>query len=519
MSGACSLLRGGGWAFLLAVCATAQLEGQCPDGTPPPCAPRLAVAQAVPFSVAVLYFENLSRDTTDAYLADGLTEEITSRLGNIRRLEVKSRNAVRPFRGEAAADLAAVGRRLRVRYLVEGSVRRGGARVRVSARLIRADNGFRVWGADFDRSTGDLLALQEEIAAEVATNIAGQLLPEERARLAARPTRNADAYDHFLRGNYYLAFRAPGPAVRAAEEYDAAIRLDPAFSAALARSSLTYALTLDWGWPFPALSTDSLVARAAAAAARAVRLDSGSADAWMAEAFALSHEHPLSYQGVIEAIERAVALDPRNAEVWHQYGWFLYVLGRPNDALAALQRALAIEPARAISCEHISRVLFVERRYDEARRWIDSAIVLDPAQSYYYLQRTTILLALGDTAGARRDAETSARLGVDYPFSGATARAYVALATGDTGAAPTLERQLLAASRDPRHLSLVEAFGIAGILARAGRTDAALSYLENAQPRSVILWSWLNGAVFDPLRAEPRFQRLLEELRPTRAPR
>lgn len=505
---------------LLAVCATGQLVGQCPDGTPPPCAARLAPApQPAPFSVAVLYFDNLSRDTSDAYLADGLTEEITSRLGDIRRLGVKSRNAVRPFRGEAAADLAAVGRRLRVRYLVEGSVRRGGARVRVSVRLIRADNGFRVWGADYDRSTADLLALQEEIAGEVATNIAGRLLPEERARLAARPTRNAEAYDHFLRGNYYLAFRAPAPAVRAAEEYDAAIRLDPAFSAALARSSLTYALVLDWGWPFPALSTDSLVARAAADAARAVRLDSGSADAWMAEAFALSHEHALTYRGVIEAIERAVALDPKDAEVWHQYGWFLYVLGRPNDALAALQRALALEPARAISCEHISRVLWNERRYDEARRWIDSAIVLDPEQSFYYSQRTSILLALEDTAGARRDAEASVRLGVEYPFWGAAARANVALATGDTTAAPTLEHRLLAATRDPQHLSLAEAFFISGILARAGRPDAALGYLENARPKSAILWVWLGSAPYDPLRADPRFRRLLEELRPEGAVR
>jgi adenylate cyclase len=473
----------------------------------------------VPFSVAVLYFENLSRDTSDAYLADGLTEEITSRLGDVRRLEVKSRNAVRPFRGEAASDPAAVGRRLRVRYLVEGSVRRGGARVRVSARLIRADNGFRVWGADFDRSTEDLLALQEEIAGEVARNIAGRLLPEERARLAARPTTNADAYDHFLRGNYYLAFRSPGQAVRAAEEYDAAIRLDPAFSAALARSSLNYALVLDWGWPFPVLSRDSLIARSAVAAARAVRLDSTSADAWTAEAYARSFEHPLTYQGVLEAIERAVALDPRNAEAWHQYGWFLYVLGRTNDAVAALQRALALEPARAISCEHIARALRDDRRYGEARRWIDSAIVLDPAQSFHYLVRTTVLVSLGDTAGARRDAEASARLGGDYPFWGAVARAYVAVAVGDTGAATPLEAGLLAGIREPGRLSLVESFLISSVLARARRTDAALRYLEHAQPRSATLWVTLTGASYDAVRADPRFQRVFEELRPLGAAR
>jgi adenylate cyclase len=505
---------------LLCLSVAVPAAAQCPDGTPAPCARAVrGAAPAQPFSVAVLYFESLSRDTSDTYLADGLTEEITSRLGDVQRLEVKSRNAVRPFRGEAASDLAAVGRRLRVRYLVEGSVRRGGARVRVSARLIRADNGFRVWGADYDRSTADLLALQEEIAGEVATTIAGQLLPQERAKLATRPTTNADAYDHFLRGNYYLAFRSPGSAVRAAEEYGAAIRLDPAFSAALARSSLTYSLVLDWGWPFPGFPRDSLIARSGAAAAQAVRLDSTSADAWTAEAFALSHEHAVTYQGVIVAMERAVALDPRNAEAWHQYGWFLYVLGRTADAVAALQHALALEPSRAISCEHIARALRDDRRYAEARGWIDSAIVLDPAQSYYYYVRTTIVLQLGDAAGARRDAEASTRLGGDYPFWGAVAHALVALAAGDSGAAATVEATTLAATRDPRHLSLVEAAFIASVLARAGRTDAALRYLENAQPRSAILWVVLRAANFDPVRREPRFQRLFEELRPIGAAR
>jgi tetratricopeptide (TPR) repeat protein len=214
-----------------------------------------------------------------------------------------------------------------------------------------------------------------------------------------------------------------------------------------------------------------------------------------------------------------VALDPRDAEVWHQYGWFLYVFGRTNDAVVALERALALEPARAITCEHIARALRDDRRPGEARRWIDSAIVLDPAQSYYYLERTTVLLALGDTAGARRDAEASARVGGDYPFWGAVARAHVAVAVGDTASAATLEARLLAATRHPRNPSLLESFQIASVLARTGRTDVALSYLENAQPRSAILWVSLRGATYDSLRANPRFQRLVEELRPTGAPR
>src|SRR5256886_14200052 len=183
---------------------------QCPDGSPPPCGARAAASPAAN-SVAVLYFDNLSPDTADAYLADGPTEEITSRLGGVQRLQIKrpSRDAARRLRDTVPDYLVAVGRVLRVRYLVEGSVRRAGARVRVSVRLVKAANGFRIWGEDYDRATSDLLVLQEAIAREVATGIAGRLVPTERAALAARPTRNPEAFERFLRGNYYLTQRTP----------------------------------------------------------------------------------------------------------------------------------------------------------------------------------------------------------------------------------------------------------------------------------------------------------------------
>ncbi len=173
--------------LLLCLGITSRSQAQCPDGSPPPCratARRLLGTIASATSLAVLYFDNLSTDTADAYLADGLTEEITSRLGDVGRLRVTSRYAVRRFRAGVVPDVTTAGQALGVRYLVEGSVRRAGDRVRVSTRLIDAHTGFRVWGADYDRATRDLLALQEDIAREVAIQIAGRLLRTERAALA-----------------------------------------------------------------------------------------------------------------------------------------------------------------------------------------------------------------------------------------------------------------------------------------------------------------------------------------------
>jgi len=183
----------------------------------------------------VLYFDNLSRDTADAYLADGLTEELIARLGQVERLTVKSRFAVRRYRGASTDDPATVGRVLGVTHLVTGSVRRSGTRLRVTVELMRAAGGDREWGDQYDRTEADFLAVEEDVARRVATVLAGWLLPTEQARLSVRSAYNAAAYDHFLRGNYYLARRDPLSLRRAIEEYDVAVRLDPGFSPALAR--------------------------------------------------------------------------------------------------------------------------------------------------------------------------------------------------------------------------------------------------------------------------------------------
>src|SRR2546425_1427559 len=314
--------------------------GQCPDGSPPPCGARAAASPA-PNSVAVLYFDNLSPDTADAYLADGLTEEIASRLGDIRRILVKqaSREGVRRLR-EATQDYrVAVGHAMGVRHLVEGSLRRAGPRVRVVARLINTASGFRVWGQTYDRAAADLLALEDEIAREIATSIAGQLAPAERTALVERPTTHPDAYEHFLRGNYYLAKRSVNGLHRAIDEYEAAALRDPRFTRAIARAGFVYGLSLTYGWALPGLPRDSMLARALALTSRALAQDSSVSDAWLARGYVTSFLQPRTLGGVIEALGRALALDPRNSEALQQYGFFLRVLGRDSAARAASSRS------------------------------------------------------------------------------------------------------------------------------------------------------------------------------------
>jgi TolB-like protein len=484
------------------------LAGQCPDGSPPPCTAPARAAAITANSVAVLYFENLSRDSADAHLADGLTEEVTSRLGDLAHLQVKKPNRIALRRlQDSLPDIAAVARILRVRYLVEGSLRRDGARVRVSVRLIRGADGFRVWGSDYNRSTTDLLALQEEIAREVAVGIAGRLAPAER-RMLAGPTRNPQAYERFLRGNYYVAQRTPRLTARAIEEYEGALQLDPGFTRARARLAYSYWSFLNFGWDHEGLSADSLLARGFRAVDAALRQDSSSSDAWMIRGSLLAMRHPRTYDGVRAAFERALAIEPGNAEAHHLFALELRYLGEDSAAIAEYHNALRIEPGRAVSLQGIGSVLFAARRHAEALQWFDSTLTVDPAYYLGYLRRARVRMQLGVIAEARRDAETAIRLGAGDELAEAVL-AMIEARSGDTVAARTrLDRALRQAPHLERPSPSESLVGAA--LAAVGDHERAIALLERVQPRGIQLRFELRAPEFDVIRADARFQRLLQ---------
>jgi TolB-like protein/tetratricopeptide (TPR) repeat protein len=487
---------------------------QCPDGTPPPCTrPAAAAPAAGANSVAVMLFTNVTGDSAYAYLSDGLSSEIATSLARVPRLEVRSPGAVRSAqRGDA--DPRSVGRRLNVRYVVEGDYQRGGERIRVSVRLVAVPNGTQRWAESYTRPAADLLVVQEEIARNVATAIAGQLLPQERSVLAVQPTRNADAYDRFLRGNFHLARRTPGAVARAIDEYTAAVTLDPSFAQASARIALSYALFLDWGWDFPGVPADSQLARGIRAADRALGLDGSSSDGWMARGYLASFLNPRTLEGVLQALERSTTLDSRNAEAWHQYASWLAVSGRLEEGVAAAQRSLVIEPGRPVSYLQMGQVLEIMRRDAEAGRAYDSALAADPEFYAAYFQRTWIRLRAGDVGGARADAEAALRYsppGEEY--YGLAALTAVAAHTGDSATA----RSLMARATAPlanRSLGPVLAATVVYGLVSAGQLDEAIAFIERADPLGALLWINLLFPAIDPLRADPRFQRIMADIRP-----
>jgi len=490
------------------------LQAQCPDGSPPPC--RLtshASTAPAPNSVAVLYFDNLSPDTADAYLADGLTEELIGRLGQLQRLAVKSRAAVQRFRKSGVDPLAAA-RALRIAQLVTGSVRRAGDRLRVTVELVRASDGEHMWGESYDRRDADLLVVEADIAGAVAAAISGRLMPGERAALAARPTASAEAYDHYLRGNHVIAERSPAGVAQAIAEYEAAVQLDPRFTEALARLSWAYGIFYEHGWIYEGLTQQEVLARASSAADRAVAQDSANSEAWHARAEMLSYDYPQTLDSAIRAYHRALTLDPRNAQAMHDYSLMLQWVGDDSGAIAGYHRTLALEPNRPVTLTNLARISYAQRRYAEALRWLDSALTLDPGFLFAHSLRARVHLALGDLESARRDVETTARHGLGVPTEVYSIQALLSARMGDTAVARRRAEQLLTEVRDREHPTSEEGLGMGVALVALGDTAEALGFLDRVRPRDGLLSFTLRLPEFDPVRSSARFRRLVQESRP-----
>lgn len=508
--------------LLLAAFATRPALAQCPDGTPPPC--RAAAAPARPGappaanSVAVLYFENLSRDTSDNYIADGLTDEVTSRLGQVSRLTVSSRTNVRRLRASAATmSPTDLGRALNVSYLVNGTVRRSGARLRVSVELLRATTGVQAWTSQYDRSVDDLLDVQEQIAVAVAAGVTGQLLPAERARLQARPTNNPAAYDLYLRGTRSLAALNGEGLQEGIASFEAALRLDPGFTAARGRMAYAYGSALNWDFAVGGLPAESVLARGQAAADRALREDSNSADAWNGRGLMEFFKDPPNYSGSLAALRRSVQLDSTNGLAHQNYATILRRTGDLDASEQELRRSLTDPgPFLPQSLADLGFVFFMRRRFTEARFWYDSAMAMQLTVTSGTVFRSRLRLVLGDTAGAIADADAAIRAATASTRIRVQAtRAYFDAATGDTsGARRRLEPVIASLAAPGQPVTVRVGWEIASALIAIGDKDRALEVLGRVRPRGGWLWSYLMFPDFDPLRSDPRFQRIYREAKP-----
>jgi TolB-like protein/tetratricopeptide (TPR) repeat protein len=483
------------------------LRAQCPDGTPPPCDRAATPARTPPpNSVAILYFDNLSRDSADEYLADGLTEQLIVRLGRVERLDVRLRSEVQRYHGRPLTDPAAVARTLNTRYLLTGSVRKVGPRVVVTVELSQPlARRSRVWGDVIDRSSIDVLDIEAGIADSVASAVAGRLRPEERAEVTRRPTRDARAYDLFQQADAYMRRFTSSSGneadVRSAVAfYRAALERDSAFVAAWA------GLAQAWTWVGQFAPTRPALHQARLAAARALALDSTAGDALAIDAMAL---RDLTYDwGAAEAgLRRAARLAPRSALPWVGLSGLLQFQGRFDEAIVSADSAMARDSASVFSLWAIVTTLIDSRRWAlladwEPRLQAVSEVIATYARSYPALREGRPLDAL--------------RAYRTLPYLDLNAVIEAMVAADSVAAARALvTRERAGAEERVRGSGWYEdPDGLAAAYALLGDKDEAFRWLELA-------YAWGNNDLllrlkvyppFDRLRDDPRYHDLLRRM-------
>ena len=490
--------------ILVALAATTLLAAgpalaQCPDGTPPPCACAVRLPAPPPNSVAVLYLDNLSRDTADAFLADGLTEEIIIRLGQVPRLDVKSRYEVQRFRGRAVQDPPVIGRALRTAYLVTGSVQRAGNRVRLRYEVIRAATRARVGGDVIDRASSDLLTVESDIAREVATAITGRLLPEERARLARPPTTDAIAYEAYLRGLQALNSTYDERSLRAAlAHFDRAITRDSSFAAAFASKAEAWEGLAD-GY----VSPHEGYGQARASAARALALDSSQARAYAMLGFAVL-ALDLDARAAERIGRRAVSLDPRDDLSHNLLSAALWAEGRVDESIDEASRAWQSDSLISFNASWYVHTLIISHRLDSAAALLSRIRPIVPSAEVDALEGM-LMAARGDLRGALP------LLNWQY-YGGHCAGRYVRalLARGDTVAAHATVDSMLVA----RTTGYFNPIALAKAYAVLGDVDRVMESLGRAFDERTI---WLEDVRLDDelasLRADPRYAALDRQLR------
>jgi TolB-like protein/Tfp pilus assembly protein PilF len=391
-------------------------------------------------SIAVLPFINLSADPENEYFSDGVTEEIINALSKVQTLRVAARTSAFAFKGKNV-DVRTVGRQLNVSTVMEGSVRRAGNRLRVTAQLIDVADGFHLWSETYERELQDVFAIQDEIARAIVGALKVKLLGAQEMSLVQPPTVDVDAYALYLKGRFYWNKRTEAGLRKGAELFEQAIARDPTYVLAHVGLADSFGV-LGYYDHLPPLE---VFPKARAAALRALDLDRTCAEAYASLGYVRLY-HDWNWREAEEAIQRALALNPRYSTAILYHGNFLVVMGRPLEGRRVFEDAGRVDPLSLIISAGVGWALYYARRYDDAIVAFRATIDLEAG---FYLAH----LWLGLTyAAAGRFEESASELQMATALSGRTPITVAALArtyarAGDRAACRSLLEELTGISR------------------------------------------------------------------------
>jgi len=458
-------------------------------------------AKGIP-SIAVLPFANLSADKENEYFSDGLAEDIIDALTQVPGLRVMARTSAFSFRGKEV-DVREIGARLNVENILEGSVRRAGSRLRVTAQLVKASDGYHLWSQRFDREMTDVFAIQDEISQAIVEKLRVRLTGDRP--LVKRYTENLAAYDLCLKARYHLT-KVTQEGYELGRQYcEQAIALDPNYALAYVVLSEYCTGSSYWGFAKPRES----LPKARSAALEALRLDDTIAETHSALGVVLGMGE-FDWQGAEREFRRALELNPSSAVARYYYGhWFLLPLGRVEEALTEDRRALEMDPLDPFYNSQVGYLLHASRQFEAAVAQLKHAIDLDPAffESYWLLSITHAQTGRLDEAIAAAEkanelsggiARTLGLLGRAYGLAGRTAEA----------------RQLLEELEARHRSSHVPPSSIAMIHRGLGDLEKGLEWwVRGVEEHDLLLVMSLKAEPgYDSLRSHPTYQALLRKM-------
>ncbi len=453
-------------------------------------------------SLAVLPLDNLSGDPTQDYFADGMTDELITDLAQIRALRVISRTSVMGYKG-VRKPLPEIARELNVDAVVEGTVLRSGDQVRITAQLIQAPADKHLWAASYEGNLRDTLALQKEVARNIAEQIRIEVTPREQAALKSVKAIDPEAYEAYLKGRYFWNKRTADGLKKAVDYFNQAIVKDPNYAAAYSGLADTYALLGDW--QYAVMTPKEAMPRAKAAAIKALELDDSLGEAHASLAFCLDG-FDWNFEAADREFRRAIELSPSYATGHHWYSWHLALLGRNSEAIAEMTKAENLDPLSLIINADLAELFLIAHFPDESTEQSRKTIEMDPNFAFGHNQLAQAYLQKHMFAEAIAELEKAIQISGGNPtFTANLARAYAA--TNRKVEAVGLLNDLKRSSA-PGNAYAAE---IAMIYAALGDKDQAAVWLEKGYEERFNPGVLLRPG-FDPLRSDPRFQELIRRI-------
>lgn len=449
-------------------------------------------------SIAVLPFENLSEDKSNAYFADGIQDEILARLSKIADLKVISRTSTEKYKSKPD-NLREIAKQLGVSNILEGSVQKAADQVRVSVQLINATTDGHLWAEIYDRKLTDIFKVESDIAKTIAETLKAKLTGSEEHAISVKPTADAAAYQLYLKGRFFFGRRRGNNIPKAIEYFEEAIRQDPHYAHAYAGLAEAW-ITLPG---HASARLQDVKPKAKEAALKSLQIDDSLADAHNALAQVLFFD--LDFAGAIKEFQRAIDLDPNYATAHHWYAnGPLLALGRFDEAIAEGARAVELDPLSPVINVNQANNYIIAGRYDEAIHQIHKALELDPEFGYAHSNLGLALGFKGDLPGAIAEFRRALQLNGD-PLN----LAYLGNLYGKTGNV-TEAVNILTELEQLTKTRYVSAYAFALVQAGLGNRAEALRWLEKCYAdRSQDIAYIRVDRLLDPLRDDPGFQNLV----------